>query len=132
LETEVSDLSLQTAMGAASLDEAIARYNAGETEVVNAHLDYLAIGIAAAIHVFNPPHLFLNSRFLQECPALLPALQSQLAIRTLKPALDDCTIRLAQGNKSEGVIAGIIEHLTNALLPTSLQELHLLDPALAP
>ncbi|WP_309717707.1 ROK family transcriptional regulator [Armatimonas sp.] len=132
LETEVSDLSLQTAMGAASLDEAIARYNAGETEVIQAHLDYLAIGIAAAIHVFNPPHLFLNSRFLQECPALLPALQSQLAIRTLKPALDDCTIRLAQGNKSEGVIAGIIEHLTNALLPTSLQELHLLDPALAP
>ena len=132
LETEVSDLALQEAMGAANLDEAIARYNAGEREAIHAHLDYLSIGIAAALHLFNPPHLFLNSRFLRECPALLPALRAQIKIRTLKPVLDDCTILLAQGNKSQGVIAGIIEHLTNALLPTSLQELHRLDPALAP
>jgi predicted NBD/HSP70 family sugar kinase len=132
LETEVSDLALQMAMGATSLDEAIVRYNAGETAPINARLDALAIGIAAALHLFNPPDLFLNSRFLQECPTLLPALQEQLAVRVLKPTLADCTIRLAQGNKSQGVIAGIIEHLTNALLPTSLQELHRLDPALAP
>ena len=132
LETEVSDLSLQAAMNAVSLDEAVMRYNAGEAAAIDARLDYLAIGIAAALHLFNPPTLFLHSRFLSECPALLPKLREHLVIRTLRPVWEDCTIALAQGNKSEGVITGIIEHLTNALLPTSLQELHRLDPGLTP
>jgi predicted NBD/HSP70 family sugar kinase len=132
LETEVSDLSLQHALGAASLDEAVARYNAGETEAIHARLDYLAIGIAAALHLFNPPTLFLNSRFLAWCPALLPKLEEYLQVRTLRPAREDCQIRLALGNKSQGVITGIIEHLTNARLPTSLQELHRLDLDIAP
>ncbi len=132
LETEVSDLALQEAMGATTLDEAITRYNAGEHAAIHARLDYLAIGVAAALHLFNPPHLFLNSRFLRECPTLLPVLQAQVKIRTLTPVLEDCTIWLAQGDKSKGVIAGIIEHLTNALLPTSLQELHSLTPGLTP
>lgn len=131
LETEISDPALLQALQATTLDEAVARYNAGETEAVDARVDYLAIGIAAAIHLFNPPTLFLNSRLLSGCPSLLAKLRERLKVRTLRPPLDDCEILLAQGNKSQGVIAGIIEHLTSARLPTSLQELHRLDPELA-
>lgn len=131
LETEISDPALQQALGAATLEETVARYNAGETETIDARLDYMAIGIAAAIHLYNPSTLFLNSRLLRDCPTLLPKLRKQLAVRTLRPALEDCQILLAQGNKSQGVIVGVIEHLTNARLPTSLQELHRLAPELA-
>lgn len=136
LETEVSDpaslRAIHEALGSpVSFEEALLRLQNNDPlawEAMQARIEYLAIGIAAAIHLFNPPTLFLNSRFLRECPAVLEHLQERLVKRTLPPLLADCRILLAQSNKQQGVIAGMIEHLTNARLPTPLHELHRLAP----
>jgi len=136
LETEISDpaclRSIQEAVGQSlSFDEAIEHLQSDDRaawEAMTVRIEYMAIGIAAAIHLFNPPTLFLNGRFLRECPRVQERLEERLVARTLPPLLADCQIRLAQSTKQQGVIAGMIEYLTNARLPMPLHELHRLAP----
>ena len=83
-------------------------------------IDYLAIGVAAALHLFNPQTLFLHGRFVRECPEVLERLRKRLVTRTLPPALADCCIVLAQGSKAQGVVAGMIEYLIDSRLPKEI------------
>jgi len=75
----------------------------------------LAVGLAAAINLFNPGTIFLHSRLLQSDPGFLALLTARTAERSLAPSFADAKLLPARGTKSRGAIAGIIRHLTNAV-----------------
>ena len=85
---------------------------------------YLAVGIAAVINLFNPSTLFVHSRMIAASLELFERLTTETCHRALPPSFTDCEIVLAQGSKRQGAIAAIIEHLTNAGLPSLVMPLH--------
>jgi N-acetylglucosamine repressor len=75
-------------------------------------LQYLAVGVAAVINLFNPSKLFLYGRFLDVGADVFDRLLALTARRALAPSLADCEIIRARGNKRLGAVAGIIRRLT--------------------
>jgi N-acetylglucosamine repressor len=75
-------------------------------------LQYLAVGLAAVINLFNPSKLFIYGRFLDVGPDVFDRLLALTARRALGPSLADCEIIRARGNKRLGAVAGIIHRLT--------------------
>ena len=80
----------------------------------------LAIGVAAAINLFNPSSLFLHGFFLAGYPPLFDQVVEETRQRTLPPSFQHCTIAQSGVTKLQGALAGIIDHLMNAHLPESL------------
>jgi N-acetylglucosamine repressor len=78
---------------------------------------YLAIAVAAVINLFNPTRLFIHGRMFEANATLLDRVVEQAARRTLKPSFADCKIVRATGQKHQGAVAGIIQHLTSAIAP---------------
>ncbi len=76
-------------------------------------LDYLSVGLAAVINLFNPEKLLVFGRMFDIGSDVFPRLLELTAKRTLAPSLADCTIIRAQSNKQLGAIAGIIHRLTS-------------------
>lgn len=75
-------------------------------------LEYLAVGVAAVINIFNPSKVFVHGRLLDAAPDLFPQLLERTRRRTLAPSMADCEIIRARGSKTLGAIAGIIHRLT--------------------
>lgn len=123
LETLVGDHAVARRVGAIvgrrlSIDEAFAairddpvRYSV----VLNEIAETLAVGLAAAINLFNPGTIFLHGRLLDADPNFLALLTTRTAERSLAPSFADAVLMPARGTKSLGAIAGIIRHLTNAV-----------------
>jgi N-acetylglucosamine repressor len=120
LETVATDTALATAVSErlgrrVTVEEIIAETRAGrlaadgEFEQV---LQYLAVGLAAVINVFNPRMLLIHGRFLDAGPHLFERLLALTRRRALAPSLADCEIIRARGNKRLGAVAGIIRRLT--------------------
>jgi N-acetylglucosamine repressor len=80
-------------------------------------LDYLAIGIGAAINVFNPEAVLVCAQMLDVQPDALDRLKAKVAQRTLAPLLRNCRVLRAKGDTRQGAVASIIHHLTHALGP---------------
>jgi N-acetylglucosamine repressor len=80
-------------------------------------LEYLAVGIGAAINIFNPQAVLVCARMLDGHPDALEWLRQAVARRSLAPLLNNCQIIRAEGNTRQGAIASIIQHLTHALWP---------------
>jgi N-acetylglucosamine repressor len=72
-------------------------------------LQYLAVGVAAVLNVFNPQRLFIYGRFLDAAEDLFPRLLRLVERRTLAPNRADCQIVRAQGSKRLGAIAAAIQ-----------------------
>lgn len=83
-------------------------------------IQYLAVGMAAVINIFNPSKLFLYGQFLDIGAHLFDRLLRLTRERTLAPSLADCEIIRARGSKSLGAIAGVIQRLTTGRADTSL------------
>lgn len=79
--------------------------------------DYLAIGAAAVINLFNPAVVFVHSPLFGIDPALLSRVVERAGQRALPPSFAECRILRAEGSKHLGAVAGIIEHLTSAVAP---------------
>lgn len=79
---------------------------------------YLAVGLAAAINLFNPSTLFVYGRLFAIDPTLFARLIEFTRARALPPAFADCCIVQSRSSKRQGAIAAIIEHLTNTVPPT--------------
>lgn len=75
-------------------------------------LQYLAVGVAAVINIFNPCRLFIHGRFFDASPALFERLLELTRKRALKPSLADCEIIRARGNKRQGAIAAVLHRIT--------------------
>ncbi|MEA2710336.1 MAG: hypothetical protein QOF78_2937 [Phycisphaerales bacterium] len=80
-------------------------------------LDYLAVGIAAVINIFNPEAVLVCARLLDVHDGVFDRLKQKVERRALKPLMACCRILRAEGNIRQGAIAGIIHHLTRALGP---------------
>jgi N-acetylglucosamine repressor len=80
-------------------------------------LDYLAVGIAAVVNIFNPEAVLVCARLLDVDDEVFDRLKEKVAARALKPLMATCRILRAEGNIRQGAIAGIIHHLTRALGP---------------
>lgn len=123
LETVASDSSLAWRVGrrlgrAVSIDEVIARR--GELDL-SADLDdtcrYLGLGLAAVINLFNPARLFVYGRLFEAGDGLFDKMVQMARLRTLRPSFADCHVLRASAQKSQGALAGIIQHLTSAIAP---------------
>ncbi len=80
-------------------------------------LDYLAIGIATAINLFNPEAVLVCAALLDAAPEAIDRLREKTVARTLGPLMKDCRLHRARGDTRQGAIASIIQHLTDALAP---------------
>ncbi len=120
LETVATDTALAGAISARlgrkyTIEEIVALLQRDEiacedelTEV----LEYLAVALAAVINLFNPNKLFIHGRLLDARRDLFERLLERTQRRALAPAMADCNLVRAQGNKRLGAIAGIIHRLT--------------------
>jgi predicted NBD/HSP70 family sugar kinase len=127
LETVASDSALawevsQSLGRRVSMGEAIELIRSGQIDgekELNKTCRYLAIGLAAVINLFNPSTLFVHGKMFAANENLFSQLVEETRKRTLPPSFADCRIVQAHGSKRQGAIAGIIEHLTNSIVPHS-------------
>jgi len=76
-------------------------------------LAYQAIGLAAAINLFNPQRIFLHSGLTQYVPDYLNRIRKQAATRSLAPAFNACEITTEQGEKINGCIRLTLDRFFN-------------------
>ena len=125
LETVASDSALAYHAGlklgrAVSVDEVIELARSGTVDL-SAELaslaDYLAIGVAAVVNLFNPAVVFVHSPLFDIDPSLLDRVAAGAAGRALPPSFAGCRVLRAEGTKRQGAVAGIIQHLTESVAP---------------
>jgi N-acetylglucosamine repressor len=125
LETVASDSALAWRVSnrlgrAVDVDEVIDLAKAGRPSLdrdLRETVSYLAVGLAAVLNLFNPATVFIHARLFEIDDALFDAVVEQAGERALPPAFADCRIVRAKGSKQQGAVAGIIQHLTNAVAP---------------
>ena len=125
LETVASDASLAWRVSRrlernVDIDEVIALARAKSIDL-RADLDdvckYLSIGIAAVVNLFNPSRLFVHGRLFDADAGLFDRMVERAASRCLRPTFADCRVVRATGQKYQGAVAGIIQHLTRNFAP---------------
>ena len=105
---------------AISIDEVVQLVHSGELSVeaekqeVLPHLSYV---ISAVISLYNPSKIFVCGRMFDLDDSLFDELLTRTAADTLAPAFADCEVVRSSVSKSQGAVAGIIEYLTNSLVP---------------
>lgn len=103
-----------------SIEELVTQLQRGQlqaAEELNHVCEYLSIGLAAAINLYNPSNLFIHGRFLAISENVLEQVVRMTQRRTLSPSFDECEIQLAQTTKEQAAIAAIVHHLTRAAGP---------------
>jgi N-acetylglucosamine repressor len=78
---------------------------------------YVGIAVAAAVNLFNPATVFVHSLLFEADPGLFDRIVEEARGRALPPSWADCRVVRAKGNKRQGAVAGIVQHLTNAVAP---------------
>jgi len=124
LETVASDSALalcasETLGRKVEVDEVIELAKTGAVDLTAELRDaarYLSIAAAAVINLFNPSTLFIHTHWVEIDPALFGCVVDQIGRRALPPSYADCRIVLARGSKRQGAVAGIIRHLTDAVV----------------
>ena len=69
------------------------------------------------INLFNPATLFVYGRLFELEDDLFARVCNEARRRSLGPSFADCELVRARGSKRQGAIAGIIEYLTDSLVP---------------
>lgn len=103
------------------VEDIVRRAARGQLDVsheLDTALDYLAVGIAAAINIFNPQAVLVCSRMLDVYPDAFDRLKARVARRALAPLAGTCEVVRAEGNTRQGAIAAILHHLTHSLGPS--------------
>jgi predicted NBD/HSP70 family sugar kinase len=103
-----------------SIETIITGARSGEIDVrreLNEALEYLAIGAAAAINIFNPEAVLLCSRMFDAEPDALARLTERIYDRALKPLRTGCQIIRAEGDTRRGAIASVIHHISGSIGP---------------
>ena len=78
-------------------------------------IEYLAIGLATVVNVFNPRLLLVYGRLYEAMPSLFDQLAARVKERALRPSAEYCRLVRARGNKQLGSIASIIHHLGSTI-----------------
>jgi predicted NBD/HSP70 family sugar kinase len=126
LETFVSDPAIAAKVGARlgrplDIDRVVALYDADpsalDREVADI-LEYLPIALAALINALNPASLYLHGRLFDLGDDLIPRVLEATRRRALGPSFSECEIRRTRGNKRQGALAAIRQHLIDSLAAT--------------
>ena len=126
LETFVSDPAIAAKVGARlgrplDIDRVVALYDADpsalDREVADI-LKYLPIALAALINALNPASLYLHGRLFDLGDDLIPRVLEETRRRALGPSFSECEIRRTRGNKRQGALAAIRQHLIDSLAAT--------------
>jgi N-acetylglucosamine repressor len=103
-----------------SVDEALALAREGRVDLSAELLEiseYLAVGVAAVINLFNPAVVFIHSPLFDIDEALLGRIVTRAGERSLPPSFAECRIVRAKGSKSQGAVASAIRLVTDAVAP---------------
>lgn len=106
--------------GEKSIEQIIDEVRRGELDVrqeLDETLEYLAVGAAAAINVFNPQAILLCSRMFDADTDGWERLCEMIRKRGLKPLTENCALLRAAGDTRSGAIASIIHHITGSIGP---------------
>jgi N-acetylglucosamine repressor len=125
LETLASDSALAWRLSkrlgrALTVDDAIEVAKSGRVSLakeLHESARFMAVGVAAVVNLFNPSTVFVHSRSFEADAELFPRVVELTRQRALPPSFADCRIVRAKGNKRQGAVAGIVQHLTNAVAP---------------
>jgi|SRR5579883_161733 len=125
LETMASDSALAWHAGrklgrAVNVDEGIELAKAGLVDLreeLQEIAGYVAVGVAAVINLFNPATVFIHTPLFEIDASLFDMVVERTRERALPPSFADCNIVRAKGSKRQGAVAGIIQHLTDAVAP---------------
>ena len=128
LETVVSDTALAWRVSrrlgrTIDIDEIIRLVRRGQLnadEDCREVIQYLSIGLAAVINIFNPSTLFIHGQVFDADECLFDQVLEETGKRTLAPSFNDCQIVRAKGSKRQGAVASIIQRLFDSVVP----ELH--------
>ena len=104
----------------APVEEIVRLAGAGELDVsaeLERTLDYLAVGVAAAVNTFNPQAVLVCSRLFDAGRGVMARLRERVGARALPPLMADCELVRAAGDVRLGAVAGILDHLTTSLGP---------------
>ncbi len=125
LETVASDMALAGMISAKSgktlnLTKAFELVRSGDLradEEIDRAVEFMAIGIAALVNIFNPSAVFVLARMFDIREGLFEQLLALVQRRALSPVVADCKIMRASCGKLQSAIAGTIHHLTSVLGP---------------
>jgi predicted NBD/HSP70 family sugar kinase len=124
LETVASDLALVRLagerVGISDFEDLAREYERGNAELercVDETLDYIAIGLATVVNLFNPATLFLHGKVFRLGPNVLPKLSGKLEARALGPSVEALDLQLASGTKLHGSVVGMLNRLFAAVGP---------------
>ena len=120
LETVATDTALAAAVSErvgrkVGIEEVVDLLRSGQVradEELDRIMEYLAVGMAAVVNLFNPSKLFLHGRLLDARDGLFDELLDRTRRRALAPSMADCEVIRARGSKRLGAVAGIIHRLT--------------------
>jgi N-acetylglucosamine repressor len=126
LETVASDLVLaelisQRRRKPTTIEEAIELSQAGKLRAgpdIDRTINYLAIGLAAVVNIFNPAAVLVQGRMFDLGEGLFEKLLENVGRRALAPAFGACQIMRASGSKLQNAVAGTIYHLTTVIGPS--------------
>jgi N-acetylglucosamine repressor len=122
LETVATDTALANLVSERTgqrweIEQLIAALRSGSLDAereLETVLEYLAVGVATVLNLFNPQRLYIYGRTLDAADDLFPRLLELVAQRALAPNRADCEIVRAQGSKRLGAIAAAIQAATEA------------------
>ena len=125
LETVATDVAFAKAIARRlgrklEVEQIVTLARAGELDPepeLSQTLEYLGVGLASLVNIFNPEAVLVCSRMFDAKPGAFAQLQTIVKRRALAPLVRHCTIVRAEGNTRQGAIASIIHHLTHALGP---------------
>lgn len=107
LETVASDRAfLQAIPGKLTMAKALERLAEGKSAAVKAAeltMEYQAIGVAAALNIFNPGTIYIHSA-LVTVPDYIDRMREMTARRALEPTAACCDIRPAREGKIRGTV----------------------------
>ena len=97
--------------------EAVARGELSVQDELQAVCKRLAFALATVINLFNPATLFVYGRLFELEDDLFARVCDATRRLALGPSFADCRLVRARGSKRQGAVAGIIEYLTDSLVP---------------
>jgi len=105
---------------AVKVDEILELAKSGDERVhkeLEQMCDYLALGVACVVNIFNPGTFYIYGQCFRELPHLLDLLVEKTAQHALEPSFAACRFAHASGGELDGTIASVINYLTDSLVP---------------
>ncbi|MEX0819300.1 MAG: ROK family transcriptional regulator [Pirellulaceae bacterium] len=97
--------------------ELVGRGELSIQDELNSVCKRLAFALATVINLFNPATLFVYGRLFELEDDSFARVCEETRRRSLGPSFAGCRLVRARGSKRQGAIAGIIEYLTDSLVP---------------